>query len=61
MSPSYHVRGALLGTDHTSSSTNGLLRREAQFKFPKLTLDGVRLSQEEVRPKRKNLRIGKLF
>lgn len=32
----------------------GLLkRREAQFKFPEVTLDGVRLSQEEVRRERK--------
>lgn len=31
-----------------------LQRRETQFKFQKLTLDGVRLSQEKVRPERKN-------
>eukprot|EP00070_Physeter_catodon_P035198 XP_028342092.1 transmembrane protein 273 isoform X2 [Physeter catodon] len=29
-------------------------QKEAQFKFPKLTLDGVRLSREEVRPERKS-------
>lgn len=29
-------------------------RREARFKFPKVTLDGVRRSQEEVRPERKS-------
>lgn len=28
--------------------------REARFKFPKVTLDGVRRSQEEVRPERKS-------
>lgn len=42
------------GSYQNSSKKQGYLKtREAKFKFPKLTLDGVRLNQEEIRPKRK--------
>ena len=43
------------GSYQNSSKKQGFLKtREAQFKFLKLTLDGLRLSLEKIRPKRKD-------
>lgn len=51
------VQGTALGTGQITAplQVEGFSkRREVQFKFLKLTLDGVRLSQEEVRFERKS-------
>lgn len=53
----YRVQGTALGTGQVTEplQMEGFSkRREVQFKFLKLTLDGVRLSQEEVRLERKS-------